>query len=158
MLHEVSARGARGEEVVDRCRAAATGGRGKARSSFPRSRSSWPSTSTRSSNGRVELFLTGFTLEHYASCAGEPAYFKALSEHARDQRLGHGHHAGARLPARVPDDRRRRRARARVLTVLVLVPFWTSVLVRTFAWMVILGRNGLVINLLLAGSGSWEGR
>ena len=37
-----------------------------------------------------------------------------------------------------------------MLTVLLLIPFWTSVLVRTFAWLVILGRNGLVNNLLLA--------
>jgi ABC-type spermidine/putrescine transport system permease subunit I len=36
-----------------------------------------------------------------------------------------------------------RRART-LLIVLVLVPFWTSVLVRTFAWMVILGKRGLV--------------
>jgi putative spermidine/putrescine transport system permease protein len=40
------------------------------------------------------------------------------------------------------------RARA-LLVVLVLVPFWTSVLVRTFAWMVILGKQGLINQLLL---------
>jgi ABC-type spermidine/putrescine transport system permease subunit I len=28
--------------------------------------------------------------------------------------------------------------------VLVLVPFWTSVLVRTYAWLVLLQRNGLI--------------
>jgi ABC-type spermidine/putrescine transport system permease subunit I len=36
-----------------------------------------------------------------------------------------------------------------LLIVLVLVPFWTSILVRTFAWMVILGRRGLVNQVLL---------
>jgi putative spermidine/putrescine transport system permease protein len=36
-----------------------------------------------------------------------------------------------------------------ILTALVLVPFWTSILVRTFAWLVILGRNGLVNQALL---------
>jgi putative spermidine/putrescine transport system permease protein len=35
------------------------------------------------------------------------------------------------------------------LGYLVLVPFWTSVLVRTFAWMVLLQRLGLVNQLLL---------
>lgn len=34
----------------------------------------------------------------------------------------------------------------------VLLPFWTSVLVRTYAWMVLLGRNG-VVNKLLIQSG-----
>src|SRR5204863_481332 len=33
--------------------------------------------------------------------------------------------------------------------VLVIVPFWISVLVRTYAWMVMLGRGGLVNTLLL---------
>ena len=34
----------------------------------------------------------------------------------------------------------------------VLLPFWTSILVRTYAWMVILGRNG-VVNRALVGWG-----
>jgi ABC-type spermidine/putrescine transport system permease subunit I len=38
------------------------------------------------------------------------------------------------------------------MVLLVMVPFWTSYLVKTFAWMVVLGRNG-VINNLLTGSG-----
>jgi putative spermidine/putrescine transport system permease protein len=46
----------------------------------------------------------------------------------------------ARLPA----------SRANLLMVLVLVPFWTSVLVRTYAWMALLGRHGIVNNLLMA--------
>lgn len=42
-------------------------------------------------------------------------------------------------------------ARARdTLTLLVLMPFWTSFLVRTFAWMILLGRNGAINRLLLA--------
>ncbi len=36
--------------------------------------------------------------------------------------------------------------------MLVLLPLWTSVLVRTYAWMVLLGRNGLV-NKALIGAG-----
>jgi len=31
----------------------------------------------------------------------------------------------------------------------VLLPFWTSILVRTFSWIIILGRNGLVNDVLL---------
>ena len=36
--------------------------------------------------------------------------------------------------------------------VFVLLPFWTSILVRTYGWMVILGRNGIV-NRMLIGTG-----
>ena len=36
--------------------------------------------------------------------------------------------------------------------IFVLLPLWTSVLVRTYAWMVLLGRNG-VINRLLIDAG-----
>jgi len=38
----------------------------------------------------------------------------------------------------------------------VLLPFWTSILVRTYAWMVMLGRNG-VVNRTLIGWGVIDG-
>jgi len=41
---------------------------------------------------------------------------------------------------------------ARLLLFVVLLPFWTSALVRTAAWIVLLQRNG-VLNSLLTGSG-----
>ena len=37
----------------------------------------------------------------------------------------------------------------KLLIYVVLIPFWTSILVRTFAWMVLLQRNGLVNDILL---------
>ena len=40
-------------------------------------------------------------------------------------------------------------ARANLLMVLVLIPFWTSILVRSYAWMALLERHGIVNNLLL---------
>jgi putative spermidine/putrescine transport system permease protein len=40
--------------------------------------------------------------------------------------------------------------RANVLMILVLVPFWTSVLVRVAAWIVLLQREGLVNKALLS--------
>lgn len=39
---------------------------------------------------------------------------------------------------------------ARVLMILVIVPFWMSLLVRTYSWMVILQRNGIINRLLMA--------
>ncbi|KAB0265936.1 ABC transporter permease subunit [Microvirga brassicacearum] len=46
------------------------------------------------------------------------------------------------------------RFRNRML-LFVMIPFWTSYLVKTFAWMIILGRSGVINNLLL-GSGVAE--
>ena len=37
-----------------------------------------------------------------------------------------------------------------VMLTLLLISFWISVLVRTFAWLMLLGRNGLVNDALLA--------
>lgn len=38
---------------------------------------------------------------------------------------------------------------ARLLMILVLIPFWTSILVRTYAWMVLLQRQGVVNRWLI---------
>jgi len=38
--------------------------------------------------------------------------------------------------------------RQRVLLMLVLLPFWTSALVKNFAWLVLLGRNGIVSEMM----------
>lgn len=38
---------------------------------------------------------------------------------------------------------------ATVGIVFVLLPFWTSILVRTYGWMVLLGRNGIINRALL---------
>jgi ABC-type spermidine/putrescine transport system permease subunit I len=38
---------------------------------------------------------------------------------------------------------------AAICFAMLLVPFWTSILVRTYAWMVLLGRNGIINNLLM---------
>jgi ABC-type spermidine/putrescine transport system permease subunit I len=45
---------------------------------------------------------------------------------------------------------RLRHAAATVVLIVVLLPFWTSVLVRSYAWMVLLGRHGLINEALLA--------
>ncbi|MET3892145.1 putative spermidine/putrescine transport system permease protein [Bosea sp. OAE506] len=48
--------------------------------------------------------------------------------------------------SRLPDMYRGR------MLLFVMVPFWTSYLVKTFAWMIVLGRSG-IINSLAMGSG-----
>ena len=42
------------------------------------------------------------------------------------------------------------RRSAGLVLIVVLLPFWTSILVRSYAWMVLLGRHGLVNETLLA--------
>jgi putative spermidine/putrescine transport system permease protein len=42
-----------------------------------------------------------------------------------------------------------RPSRANILMIFVLVPFWTSILVRSYAWMVLLGREGTVNELMI---------
>jgi len=37
-----------------------------------------------------------------------------------------------------------------LILIVVLLPFWTSILVRSYAWMVLLGRHGLLNEALLA--------
>jgi ABC-type spermidine/putrescine transport system permease subunit I len=39
---------------------------------------------------------------------------------------------------------------APLILVIILLPFWTSVLVRSYAWMVLLGRHGLINEALMA--------
>jgi ABC-type spermidine/putrescine transport system permease subunit I len=41
---------------------------------------------------------------------------------------------------------------ASILMIFVLIPFWTSILIRSYSWMVLLGREGL-INKLITSAG-----
>ncbi|MDG4825281.1 ABC transporter permease [Asanoa sp. WMMD1127] len=47
--------------------------------------------------------------------------------------------------------------KARIVALFVIIPFWTSVLVRSFAWIVLLGDNGLVAKLLSPFTGNTTG-
>jgi putative spermidine/putrescine transport system permease protein len=44
----------------------------------------------------------------------------------------------------------RRPRTAQLLMIIVVLPFFTSIIVRTYAWMVLLGRNGIVNQYLMA--------
>ena len=81
------------------------------------------------------FFSPGFTLAHYAKLFGEPGYMQALRNTAEISvwvtvlSLALGYPLAYLMT--VVSGRVRT-----LLIVLVLVPFWTSVLVRTFAWIV----------------------
>jgi putrescine transport system permease protein len=57
------------------------------------------------------------------------------------------------VPAdRLPDGLRHRQARKKLQTVLVLLimmPTWTAILIRVYAWMGILSNNGLLNGFLM---------
>jgi ABC-type spermidine/putrescine transport system permease subunit I len=95
------------------------------------------------------FFDPGPTLKFYQEMLSEPAYFRALGNTLEISGLSTliclllGYPLAYLMATTVP------RAR-RIMTILVLIPFWTSVLVRTFAWIVILGSNGLVNHALIA--------
>lgn len=91
--------------------------------------------------------LPGFTLDHYASLFTDGVTMTVLGRTAATAAvvtvvaflLGYPY---AYLMTRVGP-----RARA-VLLVIVLIPFWTSVMARNFAWIIILQRGGPVSNVL----------
>ncbi|WP_378144396.1 ABC transporter permease [Cnuibacter sp. UC19_7] len=91
--------------------------------------------------------LPGFTLDHYTSLFTDGVTMTVLGRTAATAAvvtvvaflLGYPY---AYLMTRVGP-----RARA-VLLVIVLIPFWTSVMARNFAWIIILQRGGPVSNVL----------
>jgi ABC-type spermidine/putrescine transport system permease subunit I len=89
-----------------------------------------------------------WTLSHYASLAGDTVFLKVLSNTLTTSlfvtlgTLVLGYPLALSL-VRAPRC-------APVVLVLILLPFWTSVLVRSYAWMVLMGRHGLINEALLA--------
>jgi putative spermidine/putrescine transport system permease protein len=100
------------------------------------------------------LFDPALTSKHYFQFIETPVYFKVLVITFRISftvtlstlLLGY---PIAYLLSRAPDKIRN------YLMILVLIPFWTSLLVRNYAWMVFLGREG-ILNRLLMGLGLIE--
>ncbi len=93
------------------------------------------------------LFDPGFTLVHYQRIFEQPLYLKilwrtiqiAFAVTVAAFVLGYPiAYAMARLSGRW----------AIIVAACVLIPLWTSILVRSYAWIVLLQRNGLVNNLL----------
>jgi len=89
-----------------------------------------------------------WTLSHYASLTGDAVFLKTFSNTLRTAltvtlaTLVLGYPVAlcmVRAPRWAP-----------LILVLILLPFWTSVLVRSYAWMVLMGRHGLINEALLA--------
>jgi ABC-type spermidine/putrescine transport system permease subunit I len=92
--------------------------------------------------------MDGFTVENYSRMLTEPAYYRIflttleLSVYVTALAVLLGYPVAymmAILPPRA----------ASFCLMLVLIPFWTALLVRTYAWLVILQRRGVVNSLLM---------
>lgn len=93
------------------------------------------------------FFDPGFTLEHYARIFAEPLYLKTL---LRTLQIGFIVTVAAFLlgyPVAYFMAQAKGR-KALLISAFVMVPLWTSILVRSYAWIVILQRNGMVNGVL----------
>jgi len=90
-----------------------------------------------------------WTLSHFASLTGDTVFLKVFANTLTTSLIVT---VGALLlgyPVALSLVRAPRYAP--VILVLILLPLWTSVLVRSYAWMVLMGRHGLINEALLAG-------
>ncbi|MDR6997826.1 ABC transporter permease [Neobacillus niacini] len=95
------------------------------------------------------VFDTGFTTQYYSRFFKESAYFLVLWNTIKVSFLITGitlilGYPVSYMLSSVSEQWRN------ILLIFVLLPFWTSFLVRTYAWMVILQKEGIVNKILLA--------
>lgn len=99
----------------------------------------------------ISIFDPSFTLKNYIRLLQDPTYLKVifttfrLSLVVTISSLLVGYPVAYLLNCVEPKVRQ-------VLMIFIVLPFWTSILVRVYAWMVILGRKG-IINSILMGLG-----
>jgi ABC-type spermidine/putrescine transport system permease subunit I len=89
-----------------------------------------------------------WTLSHYASLAGDTVFLKVFCNTLYTAFVVTAGTLVLGYPVALSLVRAPRWAP--VILMLILLPFWTSVLVRSYAWMVLLGRHGLINEALLA--------
>src|SRR5215471_16347820 len=85
----------------------------------------------------------GFTLEHYQGLLEAPVYLRVLGNTLRISLIATI--ANVLIGYPLAHWMRGLSQRARLIAIaLVVLPFWISILVRTYAWIVVLGNGGLV--------------
>jgi putative spermidine/putrescine transport system permease protein len=95
------------------------------------------------------VYKGGYTLDMYRQIFRVPVYLQVLlatfkvSAMVTIVCLALGYPLAYMLVTRRPRT-------AQLLMIIVVLPFFTSIIVRTYAWMVLLGRNGIVNQYLLA--------
>lgn len=89
----------------------------------------------------------GYTLQFYAQIWRVPVYLQVIGRTFRTSALVTFVCLALGYPLAYFLATRRPRV-ARLLLIVVVLPFFTSIIVRTYAWMVLLGRNGIVNHYL----------
>ncbi|TWF43429.1 ABC transporter permease [Neorhizobium alkalisoli] len=96
---------------------------------------------------KLSLFDPQFSLRHYATLFGEDLYLKIIWRTVWTSALV----TGLTLVLGYPIAMMMAKARGlwlAILSICVLLPLWISVLVRSYAWVVLLSRNGIVTTAL----------
>jgi ABC-type spermidine/putrescine transport system permease subunit I len=89
-----------------------------------------------------------WTLAHFASLTGDAVFLKVFANTLTTSLIVTAGTLLLGYPLALSLVRAPRAAP--VILILILLPFWTSVLVRSYAWMVLMGRHGLINEALLA--------
>ena len=102
-----------------------------------------------------QMLIPDFTLENYREVFSEAVTYRDLSDDARSSAPSSGRSRWCSVFCS-PISSLSRCAAATwqmVLLLICTIPFWTSIMIRMIAWIPLLGRNGLV-NQLLVGTHS----
>jgi putative spermidine/putrescine transport system permease protein len=96
----------------------------------------------------LSCFDPGFSLQHYARMFNKPVYLRVILITFRLSLICTLSSLLFGYPVAYLLNREESKVRT-ILMIFVVLPFWTSLLVRIYAWMVILGRYGVVNSFLL---------
>jgi putative spermidine/putrescine transport system permease protein len=91
----------------------------------------------------------GFTLQHYRELVSRPLYLLVLKNTLEISGLSTGLTLLLGFPVAYHLARQSPRRRA-FLIIFVMLPFWTSILVKSFAFTVLLGQNGILNSAIAA--------
>jgi putrescine transport system permease protein len=97
----------------------------------------------------IKDFFAGLTLDNYRLLGSDPLYLFSYGKSLEIAALSTLMLLAFGFPIAYAMSRTPRRVQAQ-LVILVVLPFWTSFLIRIYAWMNILQHDGLLNRLLLA--------
>lgn len=95
------------------------------------------------------FFDPGFTLEHFEKAFTRPLYMNTLVKTLKLSLTTTIVCVILAYPVAFVVTHTSGKVKTAIL-ILVLIPFWTNILVRMFAWLAILGRNGVINSNLIA--------
>jgi len=97
----------------------------------------------------IASFLAGLSLDNYAFLGSDPLYFLSYVKSVEIAAFSTLMLLAIGFPIAYAMTRTPRKVQA-ILVLLVILPFWTSFLIRIYAWMNILQHDGPLIRMLLA--------